>query len=199
MHKNSDSQMSLFQMNPYGEWSSEDSLIQSTDSVRYQVTGKVNPLWLSANEKERSSTENLLEQVVSVDNLQRAYRRVKQNGGGAGVDGMQVSELGSWLGKHMDSLRASLLSGRYHPQAVRQVSIPKTSGGKRHLGIPSVLDRLIQQAISQILSVRYERVFHESSYGFRPSRRPPPSLSSRKPTSMFRQELRGGFGYGQLL
>jgi group II intron reverse transcriptase/maturase len=139
-------------------------------AVRYARSGKVNPEWLSACEEERNLTRNLMEQIASPLNLQKAYRRVVKNGGSGGVDGMTVKELQDWLSKNLTSLVQQLLEGTYQPQTVRGVQIPKGQGGHRQLGIPTVRDRLVQQAIAQVLSVRYESIFSNNSYGFRPNK-----------------------------
>ena len=112
----------------------------------------------------------LMEAVVERLNMQRAYQRVVRNKGAAGVDGLGVSELRDLLRQHWPTIKAKLLEGRYCPQPVRQVSIPKPNGGERTLGIPTVLDRLIQQALNQVLSPIFEPTFSEHSYGFRPGR-----------------------------
>ena len=111
-----------------------------------------------------------MEQVADPLNLSKAYQRVLSNGGSAGVDGMKVEELQDWLGEHLTALQQQLLKGNYQPQPIRGVQIPKPNGGKRQLGIPTVRDRLVQQAMHQVLSVRYERIFSNSSHGFRPNR-----------------------------
>jgi group II intron reverse transcriptase/maturase len=108
--------------------------------------------------------------MCDLSNLERACRHVISKGGRGGVDGMEVSELGDWFCANWRDLQKSLLMGSYRPQAVRGVAIAKASGGKRLLGIPTVVDRVVQQALHQVLSVRYEIVFSESSYGFRPKR-----------------------------
>lgn len=113
---------------------------------------------------------NLLEFILSPDNLNRAYLQVKRNEGSGGVDGLSVEQLADYLKEHKDELIASLKSGIYHPNPVRRVEIPKDKGKKRLLGIPTVVDRVIQQAISQILSPIYERQFSDNSFGFRPHR-----------------------------
>ena len=112
----------------------------------------------------------LMSAVVDRPNMLRAYARVCRNKGAAGVDGMEVAELGDYLKVHWSEHRKALLEGTYQPQPVRQVEIPKPGGGKRQLGIPTVLDRLIQQALHQVLSPVFELGFSESSYGFRPGR-----------------------------
>jgi len=112
----------------------------------------------------------LLSAVLDRPNMLRAYARVRRNKGAAGVDGMAVTELGDYLKAHWAGHRKELLEGRYQPQPVRKVEIPKPGGGVRQLGIPTVLDRLIQQALHQVLSPVFEPGFSESSYGFRPGR-----------------------------
>jgi group II intron reverse transcriptase/maturase len=112
----------------------------------------------------------LLEKILHRDNMNQAYRRVKENKGSHGVDGMSVNELLPYLKQHGDQIRQSILEGSYTPQPVRRVEIPKPAGGKRLLGIPTVVDRVIQQAIAQVLSPIYERQFSDHSYGFRPGK-----------------------------
>jgi len=111
-----------------------------------------------------------MEQVLERPNLMRAYQRVASNKGAAGVDQMPVTALKAHLQQHWPTLRERLLAGDYHPQPVRRVSIPKPQGGERILGIPTVQDRLIQQALHQILSPMLEPTFSDHSYGFRPGR-----------------------------
>jgi len=112
----------------------------------------------------------LMERVVERPNMQRAYSRVKRNKGAPGVDGMSVGQLGSFLRAHWPKIKERLREGSYEPKAVRRVAIPKASGGLRLLGIPTVLDRLIQQALHQVLSPLFEPEFSEHSFGFRPGR-----------------------------
>lgn len=157
-------------MNPMEERGTGSRLFAEGVAVCYTRSGKVNPVWLSACEEERNLSGNLMEQIADPLNLQKAYRRVVQNGGSSGVDGMTVKELQEWLGQNLNHLQQQLLEGNYEPQAVRGVQIPKPQGGYRQLGIPTVKDRLIQQAIHQVLSIRYERVFSPTSYGFRPNK-----------------------------
>ena len=111
-----------------------------------------------------------MEEVVDRDNLNRAYRRVKANKGAPGVDGMTIRDLRDWIAAHKEELIASLLDGSYQPQPVRGVEIPKPGGGMRQLGIPTVVDRLVQQAILQVLEPMLDPTFSASSYGFRPGR-----------------------------
>jgi len=124
----------------------------------------------TAWEQERALTRTLMEQVVSSANLNQAYKRVKANDGAAGVDGMSVSELRAWVAGNRERLIAALLDGSYQPQPVRGVSIPKPGGGERQLGIPTVVDRLVQQAIAQVLDPILDPTFSGSSFGFRPGR-----------------------------
>ena len=119
----------------------------------------------------RSGTDRLLEQVVERGNLQAALKRVQQNQGSPGGDGMTVDELPGHLRAHWPTIKAQLLAGTYQPQPVRRQPIPKPGGGVRNLGIPCVLDRFIQQAILQVLQPRFDPTFSEHSYGFRPGRR----------------------------
>ncbi|MEW8119952.1 MAG: group II intron reverse transcriptase/maturase [Candidatus Thiodiazotropha sp.] len=112
----------------------------------------------------------LMERVLDRANLFVALKRVTQNKGSAGIDGMRLDELPMYLKAHWPRIRQELLEGRYKPQPVKRVSIPKPGGGERHLGIPTVLDRLIQQALLQVIQPEWDRSFSHSSYGFRPGR-----------------------------
>lgn len=114
--------------------------------------------------------EGLMEVVVKSQNMRRAMRKVKSNKGSAGIDGMSVKELGAYLVEHWPGIKAQLLEGKYRPQAIRRVEIPKPDGGVRQLGIPTVIDRLIQQAVHQVLEPKIDPIFSESSYGFRSGR-----------------------------
>ena len=115
-------------------------------------------------------TEGLLEQILTDENFERAYRQVKKNKGAGGIDGMQVDELLPYLRENQKKLVQTLRDGQYHPRPVRRVEIPKENGKTRKLGIPTVVDRLIQQAICQVLTPIYEQQFSDNSYGFRPKR-----------------------------
>jgi RNA-directed DNA polymerase len=115
-------------------------------------------------------TEGLLEQILTQENLELAYRQVKRNKGAGGIDGMQVDELLPFLTDHQNELVQALRDGKYRPSPVRRVEIPKENGKTRKLGIPTVVDRLIQQAICQVLTPIYEQRFSDNSYGFRPQR-----------------------------
>jgi RNA-directed DNA polymerase len=114
--------------------------------------------------------EQLMEEVCERENCKQALARVKANKGSAGVDGMTVQQLPEHLKQHWPVIREQLLSGTYKPQPVRRVEIPKPDGGVRKLGIPTVLDRFIQQTVMQVLQRRWDRTFSEHSYGFRPGR-----------------------------
>ena len=109
-----------------------------------------------------------MEEVLTRENMSRALKRVKGNKGSAGVDEMTVEELESYLKAQWPGIRKELLEGEYKPKAVRRVKIPKPDGGERALGIPTVLDRLIQQAVHQVISPIFEKDFSVSSYGYRP-------------------------------
>src|ERR1700734_349037 len=118
-----------------------------------------------------ASTNRLMEEVCERENLKEALRRVKANKGSAGVDCITVGGITDYLKQHWPAIREQLLSGTYAPQPVRRVEIPKPDGGGvRKLGIPSVLDRFIQQAVMQVLQKRWDRTFSDYSYGFRPER-----------------------------
>ena len=115
-------------------------------------------------------TENLLELIISSENMNKAVKRVERNKGSHGTDGMRVDALRPYLMEHGKKLVSEILEGRYRPEPVRKVDIPKPDGGKRGLGIPTVVDRVIQQAISQVLTEVFEPYFSENSYGFRPNK-----------------------------
>lgn len=119
--------------------------------------------------KERTSME-LLEKVLDDKNLFKAYKQVYKNKGASGVDGVTVDELGYYMYQHKEEIKEQIRNRKYKPSPVRRVYIPKDNGDKRGLGIPTVVDRVIQQAIVQILSPIYEKQFSETSYGFRPNR-----------------------------
>lgn len=133
-------------------------------------TGRRGEDCAETNDDERSGTRALMEEVVHPDNLRRALKRVKVNNGSPGVDGMTVDRFPDYLRGNWPRIREELLADRYQPCAVRRVSIPKPSGGTRELGIPTVLDRFIQQAILQVLQPRFDPTFSQHSYGFRPGR-----------------------------
>ena len=117
-----------------------------------------------------ANASDLWEQVFSRGNLAEALRRVEQNAGAAGIDGMSTQELRPWLHDHWSEVRSQLEAGTYRPQPVRRVMIPKPSGGQRKLGVPAAVDRLICQATAQVLTPVFDPYFHPHSFGFRPGR-----------------------------
>jgi len=122
-------------------------------------------------ERSEPREHQLMEEVLTKENMTKAMKRVEQNQGAAGIDDMTVGELRIYLKQEWPRIRGELLEGRYKPKPVRRVMIPKAGGGKRALGIPTVVDRLIQQAVHQVISPIFEKDFSESSYGYRPKRR----------------------------
>ncbi len=130
-----------------------------------------------------------MEEVCELENLKEALRRVKANQGSAGVDGMTVGGISDYLKQHWPAIREQLLSGTYEPKPVRRVEIPKPDGGVRKLGIPTLLDRFIQQAVMQVLQRRWERTFSDRSYGFRPGR------SAHQAVAQAQQHIVEGFGW----
>jgi len=128
------------------------------------------PASKSGKDEKPESGEGLLEEILKPGNLNLSYKRVKANGGSHGVDGMTVEELLPYLKLHGKEIRQSVFEGRYKPQAVRRVEIPKPDGGIRQLGIPSVIDRVIQQAMAQVLNTIFDKEFSPNSYGFRPGK-----------------------------
>ena len=141
-----------------------------TESEEYE--GAQTFMWIEDDKlvEVQTGSHNLLELILSPANLNRAYRQVVRNGGAGGVDQMGTSELLPYLSLHKEELLAQVLSGKYRPTPVRRVEIPKDNGKKRELGIPTVIDRLVQQAISQVLIPIYEPQFSDNSFGFRPNR-----------------------------
>src|SRR5207302_7418036 len=125
---------------------------------------------LVAKRKSESlaGTERLMEEVCELENCKQALQRVKANKGSPGVDGMTVEELPDYLKQHGPEIGEQLRNGTYQPQPVRRVKIPKPDGGVRNLGIPSALDRFVQQAVLQVLQKRWDPTFSEHSHGFRP-------------------------------
>jgi len=136
----------------------------------------------NSNPKDR----RLMEAVVARENMVKALYRVERNKGAPGVDSMTVSELRPYLKGQWPKIKEEMLEGKYKPQPVRRVEIPKRSGGMRQLGIPTVADRLIQQALHQVLSPLFDPGFSESSYGFRPGR------SAHGAIKVARSYVRGG-------
>lgn len=114
--------------------------------------------------------DTLLNELLSGDNLKIAKQRIKKNKGASGIDGMEVKELDEYLSKHLDEIKEQIRNKKYSPKPVKRVEIPKPDGGVRNLGVPTVVDRFVQQSIAQVLTPIYEPKFSESSYGFRPNR-----------------------------
>lgn len=160
-----------------GRWY-QTSFIEELDGVRHApnsdggsgAEGSEEPQAFTALNRERALASELMEQICERENLNRAYKRVKANKGAAGVDKITVEELYPWLLEHKDEMVKALKDGSYEPKPVRGVEIPKPGGGVRQLGIPTVIDRLVQQAIAQVLEGIIDPTFSNSSYGFRPGR-----------------------------
>jgi len=133
--------------------------------------------------------EQLMEEVVARENLTAALRQVRSNHGSAGVDGMTVEELPAYLKTHWPQIREQLLTGQYEPQPIKRVEIPKPAGGVRTLGIPTVVDRFIQQAVLQVLQPQWDPTFSEHSYGFRPGR------SAQQAVAKAQHYLRQGYDW----
>jgi RNA-directed DNA polymerase len=128
------------------------------------------PVVAMAEPESPAATMHLMEKVCERENLERAWQRVRGNKGAPGVDGMTIDDAKSYLREHWPDMRSQLLAGAYRPQPVKRVEIPKPDGGVRKLGVPCVVDRLIQQALLQVLQKRWDPTFSEHSYGFRPRR-----------------------------
>ena len=127
--------------------------------------------WLAKSAPESPTlAEPLMQEVCDRENLERAWKRVRSNKGSPGIDGMTIDAAKGYLREHWPNIRAQLLEGTYQPQPVKRVEIPKPDGGMRKLGVPCVVDRLIQQAMLQVLQERWDSTFSEHSYGFRPGR-----------------------------
>src|ERR1700722_11383348 len=137
-----------------------------------------------------ASANRLMEEVCERENLKEALRRGKANQGSAGVDGMTVGGISDYLKQHWPAIREQLLNGTYEPKPVRRVEIPKPDGGVRKLGIPTVLDRFIQQAVMQVLQRKWDGTFSEHSYGFRPGR------SAHQAVAQAQQYIAEGYGWG---
>ena len=159
-------------INTYGQKTSYEGWTEEVELETRGNQGASSGLSTPLNQKAKSklSTENLLEKIVSKRNIYEAYKRVKRNRGSHGVDGMKVDELLPYLQEHYPTLVQNLLNGNYKPSPVRRKEIPKPNGGIRLLGIPTVIDRLIQQAIAQILNRIFDCNFSNYSFGFRPGR-----------------------------
>jgi group II intron reverse transcriptase/maturase len=147
-----------------------NSLFPVEVPVWYGSRGEVSPTWLSVCTEERHRTKDLMERIAHPSNLQKACKQVVQNGGSAGIDKMSVGELKQWMITNITTLSNQLIDGTFKAQPTREVLIPKPQGGTRQLGIPTVIDRLVQQAISQELNTIYDPSFSPNSFGFRPNR-----------------------------
>ena len=134
-------------------------------------------------------TDRLMEEVIERENLKEALRRVKANRGSAGVDGMTIGGITDYLRQHGPAIRDRLLNGTYEPTPVRRVEIAKPDGGMRKLGIPTVLDRFIQQAVMQVLQRKWDGTFSRHSYGFRPGR------SAHQAVAQAQQYIAAGYGW----
>ena len=154
---------------------------QKKSKATYLQIARAAPEWYAGGQTFMWITENnitnvdqseygMLERILSSPNLNQAYKQVKKNNGKGGVDKMEVESLREYLVTHKDTLIQSILDGKFRPNPVRRVEIPKDDGEKRMLGIPTVVDRVVQQAIAQVLSPIYEKQFSSQSYGFRPKR-----------------------------
>src|ERR1700730_307508 len=147
-------------------------------TLRAEATGEARSVGMEGTETRTADIQvesqaaggPLMEVIVERDNLRKALAHVKSNKGAAGIDGMSLDALAPHLKEHWPAIRAQLLEGTYKPQPVRRVEIPKASGGTRSLGIPTVLDRFIQQAVLQVLQAEWDPTFSEHSFGFRPKR-----------------------------
>ena len=159
------------EMEQRGEQSISFSRSRVAEKTTSAVTNREKVVESSeAERKERMDTSSLMEQILSKDNLNQAYLQVVRNKGAEGVDGMKYTELKEHLEKNGEIIKEQLRTRKYKPQPVRRVEIPKPDGGVRNLGVPTVTDRFVQQAIAQVLTPIYEKQFHEHSYGFRPNR-----------------------------
>jgi RNA-directed DNA polymerase len=146
-------------------------------------------LMAKRDDESSAGSEQLMEEVCGRKNCQQALARVKSNKGSAGIDGMTVERLPDYLKQHWPTIREQLLNGSYKPQAVKRVEIPKPDGGIRQLGIPTVLDRFIQQAVMQVLQRSGDRTFSDHSYGFRPGR------SAHQAVAKAQQYIAEGYGW----
>jgi RNA-directed DNA polymerase len=146
----------------FGEGMTSEARSQSSEGIEAPVA--------KCSAESLAPDEQWMERICHRENLWQALKRVKKNGGSPGIDGMTVDELPGYLKQHWLEIREHLLSGTYQPRPVRRVELPKPDGGVRKLGVPTVLDRMIQQAVMQVLQGSWDNTFSESSYGFRPGR-----------------------------
>ncbi len=163
--------------------------VESRDEFpRATVEGTELPV-VKRNAESPTQVDSLMEEVCQRDNLWKALKRVQANKGAPGVDGMTVGQLPKYLKRHWPKIREQLLAGTYQPQPVKRVEIPKPDGGVRKLGIPTALDRFIQQAVLQVLQERWDRTFSAQSYGFRPGR------SAHQAVAQAQAYIAEGYGY----
>jgi RNA-directed DNA polymerase len=160
-----------------------------TGAARGAAGEETESLVATSGSESPARTDRLMEEVCERENLKEALRQVKGNKGSAGVDGITVHQLSDYLKQHWPVIREQLLKGTYEPKPVRRVEIPKPDGGVRKLGIPTVLDRFIQQAVMQVLQRRWDRTFSEHSYGFRPGR------SAHQAVAQAQQYIAAGYGW----
>src|SRR2546426_2940482 len=160
-----------------------------TGAARGVAGEETESLMATSGPESPARTNRLMEEVCERENLKEALRQVKSNKGSAGVDGITVNQLTDYLKQHWPVIREQLLSGTYEPKPVRRVEIPKPDGGVRKLGIPTVLDRLIQQAVMQVLQRQWDSTFSDHSYGFRPGR------SAHQAVAQAQQYISAGYGW----
>jgi RNA-directed DNA polymerase len=160
-----------------------------TSAARGVAGEETESLRATSGSESPAKTDRLMEEVCERENLKEALRQVKANKGSSGVDGMTVVALSDYLRQHWPAIREQLLNGTYEPKPVRRVEIPKPDGGVRKLGIPTVLDRFIQQAVMQVLQRRWDRTFSDHSYGFRPGR------SAHQAVAQAQQYIAAGYGW----
>jgi RNA-directed DNA polymerase len=139
--------------------------------------------------EDAAGNQRVMEEVCEQGNRREALKRVRANKGSPGIDGMTVDELPEYLEQHWPAIRGQLLSGAYEPKPVKRVEIPKPDGGMRKLGIPTVLDRFVQQAVQQVLQKQWDPTFSEHSYGFRPGR------SAQQAVAQAQQYIAEGYGW----
>lgn len=170
---------------------SQDTCLQKDRAEPEVYAGGQTFMWITENNLTsfEQTGYGMLEYILSPANLNAAYKRVKQNKGAGGVDEMEVESLKDYLIEHKDALIATIRDGTYRPNPVRRVEIPKGDGKNRQLGIPTVVDRVIQQAIAQVLSAVYEKQFSSHSYGFRPKR------SAHQALQQCQQYITDGYTY----
>lgn len=158
----------------------KETFAEAPNGEAMRQAGKGTELQTPSTETEIPRISRVMEMVVAKGNAKRALQKVLQNKGAAGVDGMTVEQLPAYLKAHWQEIRQDLLEGNYAAQPLRRVEIPKAGGGMRKLGIPTVLDRFVQQAMQQILQSYFDETFSQSSFGFRPGRSAPRLFGKRR-------------------